>query len=241
MNQSVPPRDHTTLPWETLDTPGGKSQPIAQHIAAHTAQRIVERHYREGDLLTEVELAAQHGASRTPAREAMLQLQRWGLVRIAPKKGATVTALTPNDVLDLIAVRVMFETQAVTRLTDQPHELETLGHDLTILLDRQEASTNTTDALAFAADDYRFHARIIRSSGNTVITGMLDNLAPRLARLTYQAVLANPHLITTFLTEHHTLAQLAQQGNATAFGELATRHLHNAHFPTTPPQPTDAP
>ena len=72
-----------TLPW--LDT--SENLPIAAQIAARTARRITEGAIEPGELLREVDLAAEHGASRTPAREAMLQLETWGLVRLLPKIG----------------------------------------------------------------------------------------------------------------------------------------------------------
>lgn len=73
------------LPWE--DDSGS----IAERVAGLLAKRIAWGETEPGEVLTEVGVAASIGVSRTPVREAMLRLERWGLVRLAPKKGAIVT------------------------------------------------------------------------------------------------------------------------------------------------------
>ena len=79
-----------TLPWQRTDD----TAPIASRMAAWAAREIIERRFEPGELLTEADLAEAQKASRTPAREAMLQLERWRLVRLVPKKGAIVTTVT---------------------------------------------------------------------------------------------------------------------------------------------------
>src|SRR5690625_7883968 len=74
-------------------------------MAAWAAREIIERRFEPGELLTEADLAEAQKASRTPAREAMLQLERWRLVRLVPKKGAIVTTVTSCERRDLLAVR----------------------------------------------------------------------------------------------------------------------------------------
>lgn len=101
-----------TLPW--LD--GRETRPIATQIAAETARRIATGAIEPGALLREVDLAAEHGASRTPAREAMLQLEAWRLVRLLPKKGALVSTPTAREREELLSVRAMLEEHAVSRI-----------------------------------------------------------------------------------------------------------------------------
>ena len=49
-------------------------------------------------------LTIEFGASRTPIREALLELSYEGLVEVAPRSGITVLGLTPRDVLDNFAI-----------------------------------------------------------------------------------------------------------------------------------------
>lgn len=215
------------LPWERPNT----TLPIAQRIASDAARHIVEKRYEAGHLLTEADLAAAAGASRTPAREAMVQLETWGLVRLMPKKGALVCALSTKDIVDLINLRTTLEVDAVTQLAHNGIELTELGTALTKILEDQRAAATAADILAFAAADFKFHANIIESGGNLLVREILTTLAPRVARLTYQVAIDNPHLIEKYLSEHEQLARLALSGDLTAFATLARNHVFEANFP----------
>ncbi|MBM9468206.1 GntR family transcriptional regulator [Nakamurella leprariae] len=220
-----------TLPWERADDRG----PLAARMAADAARAVVERRYPAGMLLTEADLAVATGASRTPAREAMLQLEAWGLVRLAPKKGAVVTAVTVEERRDLLAARAMFEIEAVAVIARGDADLAALAADIDDSLRRQRTALERGDLVGFAGGDYAFHARIIASGGNAVVGRLLDTLGPRLARLTHEVVLERPDRLATLLAEHEELAERAGSGDAVGFAELVRRHIAAGHFPGAGP------
>lgn len=215
-----------TLPWQLTDD----SSPIASRMAAWAAREIIERRFEPGELLTEADLAEAQKASRTPAREAMLQLERWRLVRLVPKKGAIVTTVTGKERRDLLAVRAMFEVDAVEALT-AADGLESLAKDLRTLLDWQRSALAAADPLDFANVDYAFHARLIRSGGNIIVEELLTTMGPRLARLTYQVAIDHPAGLDTLLDEHERLTDRAESGDAAGFGRLVHDHIEASHFP----------
>lgn len=218
------------LPWER-----GSSATLAHRVAAEAARAIVERRIAAGALITEVDLAKDEGVSRTPAREAMLQLEAWGLVRLMPKKGAIVTAVTPEERRDLLAVRAMFEIESITALTRSDDGVATVARQLDAALAEQRAALADGDLLAFAAADYRFHASLIVAGGNAVIDSLLGRLAPRLARLTHQVCLDRPAALPGIVDEHQQLARQAREGDAVAFARTIRVHIHDMHFPEEQP------
>ena len=222
--------DLLTLPWQLTDD----SSPIASRMAVRAAREIIERRFEPGELLTEADLAEAQKASRTPAREAMLQLERWRLVRLVPKKGAIVTSVTSRERRDLLAVRAMFEVDAVEALT-AADGLGTLAKDLRTLLDDQRSALEVADTLGFASADYAFHARIIRSGGNSIVEELLTTMGPRLARLTYQVAIDHPVGLDTLLDEHERLTDRAENGDTAGFGELVHAHIEASHFPENRP------
>ena len=219
-----------TLPWQLTDD----SSPIASRMAAWAAREIIERRFEPGELLTEADLAEAQKASRTPAREAMLQLERWRLVRLVPKKGAIVTTVTSRERRDLLAVRAMFEVVAVEALT-AADGLEALAKDLRTLLDHQRRALEAADTLAFASADYAFHARLIRSGGNSIVEELLTTMGPRLARLTYEVAIDHPVGLDTLLDEHERLTDRAENGDTAGFGRLVHEHIAASHFPENRP------
>lgn len=75
-------------------------------------QGIVEGVYRPGERIVETRLADDLQLSRTPIREAIRMLQSEGLVHSLPNRGATVRALTAEDIGDLYEVRGRLEALA---------------------------------------------------------------------------------------------------------------------------------
>ena len=68
--------------------------------AADTAYSFVKEQivlgvYAGGEMISEGDVAAQLSISRTPVREAFLRLQAEGWMRLYPKRGALVVAVTP--------------------------------------------------------------------------------------------------------------------------------------------------
>lgn len=215
----------SSLPWDRLD----ERALLSARIAAETARDIVEGRSRAGDWLTEAMVATSHGASRTPAREAMLQLQTWRLVRLVPKKGAIVADVSPDERRDLLGVRAMFEIDAVTSLADAPERFAALAADLDTLLASQRDAHERGDLRAFAANDFAFHERLIRGGGNQVVIDMLVDLAPRLARLTHGVIAANPNTTGELLAEHVELTQLARAGDVSSFAQAVRAHIAAAY------------
>lgn len=212
------------LPWQASDQP----RPLSARIAADTARRIIERDLTPGTLLTEVELAAASEASRTPAREAMVQLSTWGLVRLVPKKGAIVGVIDPEQRRDLLHLRVLLESDAIATLSTMPARLDQLHDTLRIALDQQQHAVAVQDPLAFASADVAFHFSIVAAAGNGVITSVLERLTPQLARLTYEVAINAPELLPDLRAEHERLATLAAAGDAVAFAALETTHLQHS-------------
>lgn len=222
---TISPTTTSCLPWESEAI-----ATLAHRVAANTARGIVEQRRPPGELITEVDLARDEGVSRTPAREAMLQLESWGLVRLMPKKGAIVTSETTNQRHDLLQVRAMFEIEAVATLAGSGR-FEGVALSLESALASQRDALGRGDLLAFASADYLFHASVIVAGGNAVVAGLLEQLAPRLARLTHQVCLDRPETLPLLLAEHETLARQARAGDAEGFGETARRHIRDTHFP----------
>lgn len=214
------------LPWSHR-----AEGPLAQRIAADTARAVIQGSHSPGALLTEVDLAATFGVSRTPAREAMLQLEAWGLVRLLPKKGAVVTTVSPAERRDLLSVRSMFEVESVAALTAVGNGLDGVAGALLARIDEQRAALAANDLLAFAAADYAFHAGVILAGGNTVVRELLTTLAPRLTRLTHQACLERPGSLPRLLAEHERLAWQARTGDVDGFSATIRAHIKDTYYP----------
>jgi len=162
-------------------------------------------------------LCAEFGASRTPVREALLELSYEGLVEVAPRSGITVIGLTPRDVLDNFAILGTLAGKAAewaaARMT--PEELDHI-RELATAVDRD-------DDLVTA--NWAFHRAVHRASGS-----------PRIVRLIRQTVGVVP---TNFFdvfpdqgehsaADHDELVAALAAGDGAAARLVAERHVTDA-------------
>lgn len=77
--------------------------------------RIVDSTFAPGSSLREVALSELFGVSKTPIREALVRLEREGLVEIVPYRGARVREYSADDVRELFDARGILETECVRR------------------------------------------------------------------------------------------------------------------------------
>src|SRR5215208_6890358 len=93
------------MPTVTADRPPS----AARRAYAHVKARLLDGTYRDGVLLSEGVIASELEVSRTPVREAFLQLEGEGLLELYPKRGALVVPVTAGEVEAVMETRVLVE------------------------------------------------------------------------------------------------------------------------------------
>ena len=125
---------------------------LADEVADRIREAVFGGAYAPGEPLREVELSTALDVSRGPVREALLRLEREGLVRTAWHRGATVTTLRPEDIAELHTLRGALEQLAVehviARASDD--EIAAIEH----AADRMERAENDHE---MARCDIAFH------------------------------------------------------------------------------------
>ncbi|MFD5516722.1 GntR family transcriptional regulator [Streptomyces sp. DT193] len=202
--------------------PPVKQPPAADRVYAHVKQGVLERRYEGGSLLTEGELADAVGVSRTPVREALLRLEAEGLIKLYPKKGALVLPVSAQEIADVVETRQLVEEHAARKAVPaSPRLLARLEE----LLDQQKEQAAAGDLAAAAVTDRCFHAEIVRSGGNEILSRLYDQLRDRQLRMGVAVMHAHPDRITKTLVEHEQILQALRAGDADAVVALIHGHV----------------
>lgn len=77
---------------------------VRARAAGELRDRILTGRLRPGDRLDLDQITGEFGISRTPVREALLELSFEGLVEVTPRSGITVIGITPADAVDNFAI-----------------------------------------------------------------------------------------------------------------------------------------
>ena len=93
------------------------STTVRAQAASELRDRILTGRLQPGDRLDLDQLTAEFGISRTPVREALLELSYEGLVAITPRSGMTVVGITPEDAVDNFAILAALAGKAAEMAT----------------------------------------------------------------------------------------------------------------------------
>ncbi|WP_455356216.1 GntR family transcriptional regulator [Streptomyces sp. SYSU K217416] len=196
--------------------------PAADRVYAHIKQAVLDRRYEGGTLLTEGELAEAVGVSRTPVREALLKLEVEGLIKLYPKKGALVLPVSAQEIADVVETRLLVEEHAARKAVPAPpHLLARLEE----LLEQQKRQADAGDLAAVAVTDRCFHAEIVRSGGNEILSRLYDQLRDRQLRMGVAVMHSHPDRIAKNITEHSEILEALRAGDADAAAALVHRHV----------------
>ncbi|USQ82355.1 GntR family transcriptional regulator [Streptomyces phaeoluteigriseus] len=199
-----------------------KQPPAADRVYAHVKQGVLDRRYEGGVLLTEGELAEAVGVSRTPVREALLRLEAEGLIKLYPKKGALVLPVSAQEIKDVVETRLLVEEHAARKAVPAPAELI---RRLEELLEQQKAQAAAGDLAGAAVTDRCFHAEIVRSGGNDILSRLYDQLRDRQLRMGVAVMHSHPDRIAKTLAEHEEILQSLRSGDAEAAVGVVHRHV----------------
>ncbi len=214
-----------TTDQDQPDTEGKAGRVMAAYQAMRDAIR--SNVFPPGYQAAENEIARQLGMSRTPVHEAMARLQEDGLVRILPKKGIIIRALSPADIEEIYEVIIVLEGAAAARIAGfLEAERLAVSKALRQATEDMDNALESNDLQAWAVADEVFHETLVERSGNGRLTRMAGTVADQLHRARMFTLNLRP-LPTASSAEHHAIVKAIETGDKNTASEAA--RLHRSH------------
>lgn len=157
---------------------------ISYRIAEKLAQRIADEEFKAGQKLREIPLAEEYRVGRSSIREALRILEREGVVLIEPRLGASIKALSTDELIEIYQIRAVLLGLAMSmfaaRRADEEHQW---------LADRYRemaklAKTHPESAGRHAAISIEMANLIVGRCGNARLETLLHQMALQVARYT---------------------------------------------------------
>ena len=134
-----------------------------------------------GDVIDEQPLVAEFGVSRTPVREALLQLEARGLIRRLPRKGAVVFRPTLEDFLAILEVHAKLEGQAAGLAARRLSKAGAVALQAAVKACETCASKlGDANPNGYYQLNLRFHEVVAIAAGNPFLTDMIKTNARKL-------------------------------------------------------------
>ena len=186
---------------------------------------ILDGEYKDGDSLNELRISKELGISRTPVREALMQLELEGLVRNVPNKGAVVIGVTEQDIHDMYELRIRIEGLASRLCAENITEDELRA--LEQIVDLQEFYLMKNDTEQIWKLDGDFHKIIYDASRSRPLRFTLSNFHNYIKKARDISVQTEGRAEKT-VAEHRAILDAIKAHNGELAEQLTAKHIVNA-------------
>src|SRR2546427_8531312 len=155
-----------------------KTESLTNQVYKAIKEQIGSRDFRPGERIYEQVLAQRMSVSRTPIREALLKLERDGLVICNSRRSYNVRRLTASDVKEIYQILGILEGSVAALVAGQitPDDVELLRRYNACM----EAVSNKSDFPAFGAWNRKFHNVFLSKFGNRTLCELCDSVRQQL-------------------------------------------------------------
>jgi DNA-binding GntR family transcriptional regulator len=214
-------------PWyDTGNTDEGQDMGRATQQAYESIKsRLLLQSYSPGEKLSEEELAASVGVSRTPVREALRRLHAEGFVDWEANRGATVPAWSEQDLEEIFELRALLEGYgaelAAVRIT--PAEIARL-RQLSAEMERQAQGQEPDRADRIAMCNAEFHGIVLKAGRNRRLSALLGAIVQTpLVNRTFRRY--DDAAMARSMSHHRELVDAFEAGDRAWAGSVMRAHI----------------
>lgn len=182
---------------------------LREQVVEQIRNAIIEGRFNPGDRITEARLTEELGVSRTPVREALILLEREGLILSTPNHGSMVRAFTERDVNEIFSMRTTLENLAGEFTMDklEPSDFAALFDSI----DLQKRAIQNSDFKRVRTIDMAFHRLLIERSEHRLLIRQWAELVAQIAAVLYLRAEAIPDYDEyQSINDHTAIAQAYQ-------------------------------
>jgi DNA-binding GntR family transcriptional regulator len=189
-------------------------------------ESILKNGYGPNEMLPIDRLAEDFGVSATPVREALVRLEAEGLVTLIPNKGAIVTDIQADDILNNWEMRLLLEPYAAGKSAAliPEQEVEALREEIIRL--RQAPFDNDR----YVASDTRLHETLYTHLPNSFLRDTIRRVHQMSIRIRYfpeDSTAMHEQVVNEVLQEHLAIIDALKSHDSPRITESVQTHLRN--------------
>jgi DNA-binding GntR family transcriptional regulator len=183
---------------------------------------ILSRQWKIGELYNEKAIAADLGISRTPVREALLELSSQDLIIFLPRRGLMVNRFNRRDVDEIFELRKAIELAAVEKITNASPPLDLFEIEESLFKQRKAAKEK--NYLAFMEADRLFHTSFSELTNNRRLIAIVENLRDMIHLMGYKALSLEGRALVV-IDEHQKIFEAVKKGRPDEARQTMAYHL----------------
>lgn len=195
---------------------------LAEDLRCSLETEILSGLLLPGERLDESGLAKRFGVSRTPVREALLQLASSGLIEMRPRQGAVVATVTVQDLMQMFEVMAELEAMCARLAARRANPAERAA--IAAAHETCKTAARSQDLGAYYEANRVFHETLYAGAHNAYLQDKTRSLRNRLsAYRRYQ--LHQPGRVARSLAEHEAVVEALMAGDAEAAENAMRTHV----------------
>lgn len=184
-------------------------------------ENIVQTILEPGCMVSENELATEMGLSRTPVREALIELSKSGIVEIYPQHGSMVSKIDYDKVEEASFTRLVLELAVTELVCDMAMESDFAALDENLSLQRLYLERDAAEKLMAA--DNEFHRRLFEIARKRISYELVSSLSTHFDRVRQLSLVMTRH--TGVVEDHQAILDALRKRDKPAAAEAMRIHL----------------
>lgn len=232
-----PPTERRTI---AAVVPAARFQPsgvLAEELARFLESGIIFCEIAPGSRLTEEDISARHGLSRSPVREAFRLLAADGLVVLSARRGIRVTPVSRRDLAEVQGCRIELEGLAAAQAATHAGAADLA--ELRAIVEQMAAALAAGDVREYFGRNVAFTTRIHVASGNLTLMRLLNGIGKQALRYRYIAYQKVPDLMRVSLPGNRRILTAIRAHQAGRAREITASLIRNSWAAIEPHLPAD--
>jgi DNA-binding GntR family transcriptional regulator len=212
------------MPAPSGTTARPQRRPRLSDVAAdHVRELIVSGQLTPGTFVRPEVLAEDLGISATPAREGLLTLQSEGFLRVEPRRGFVVAALSTDDIIDVYTAQALLGGELAARAADKATETEVT--ELEKIQGQLEIAARKSDFDDVERLNHEFHRRVYLMADAPKLRWLVRATLGYAPRKFFAAVEGWP---AASAHDHRAIIERLRANDAPGAREAMAQHVRNA-------------
>lgn len=196
---------------------------LKEQVYEYLRNQLGKGELRPGSSINMDETSQKLGVSRTPLRDALLQLEMEGFVSILPRRGVVVNHLTLQDIKNYYEIIGALESAALMANFDEIKN--TQMRRMHALNDEMKKAIDQDNFNLYYQKNLKFHDVFLNLCENKNLVKIVNTLKKRLYDFPRQEGFVKQWEVTS-IEEHRELVRLIEEGKK----EQASNYIRDVHW-----------